>query len=173
MTRGSRGYTNWLVPTSHSESSLSGTIGLPDPRPYDTAGTYLGWTSAPLTRTTDVVGAPKATLEVDSPKARQSQNSGDAADNLVLFAKLYDVAPDGTKTLVHRLVAPVRVPDVTKSFTVTLPGIVHRYEKGHRLRFVIAASDDAYTGNRGSSRSPWSARPVTPGCWSCPSSGTE
>ncbi|MFJ2889705.1 CocE/NonD family hydrolase [Streptomyces sp. NPDC087305] len=149
VASGSRGYANWLVPTSHSESSLSGTIGLPDPGPYDTAGTYLGWTSAPLTRTTDVVGAPKATLKVDSPKARQSQNSGDAADNLVLFAKLYDVAPDGTKTLVHRLVAPVRVPDVTKSFTVTLPGIVHRYEKGHRLRFVIAASDDAYTGNRG------------------------
>ncbi|MER7640614.1 CocE/NonD family hydrolase [Streptomyces sp. NPDC126522] len=149
VASGSRGYANWLVPTSHSESSLSGTIGLPDPGPYDTAGTYLGWTSAPLTRTTDVVGAPKATLKVDSPKARQSQNSGDAADNLVLFAKLYDVAPDGTKTLVHRLVAPVRVPDVTKSFTVTLPGIVHRYGKGHRLRFVIAASDDAYTGNRG------------------------
>ncbi|MEW1824895.1 CocE/NonD family hydrolase [Streptomyces sp. NPDC088196] len=149
VARGSRSYTNWLVPTSHSESSLSGTIGLPDPAPYDTAGTYLGWTSEPLTRTTDVVGAPKATLKVVSPKARRVQNSGDAADNLVLFAKLYDVAPDGTKTLVHRLVAPVRVPDVTKSFTVTLPGIVHRYAKGHRLRFVIAASDDAYTGNRG------------------------
>ncbi|MGW3309103.1 CocE/NonD family hydrolase [Streptomyces sp. NPDC001073] len=149
VASGSRGYANWLVPTSHSESSLSGTIGLPDPAPYDTAGTYLGWTSAPLTRTTDVVGAPKATLKVDSPEARQSQNSGDDADRLVLFAKLYDVAPDGSKTLVHRLVAPVRVPDVTKSFTVTLPGIVHRYEKGHRLRFVIAASDDAYTGNRG------------------------
>jgi putative CocE/NonD family hydrolase len=149
VARGSRSYTNWLVPTSHSESSLSGTIGLPDPAPYDTAGTYLGWTSEPLTRTTDVVGAPKATLKVVSPKAQRTQNSGDAADNLVLFVKLYDVAPDGTKTLVHRLVAPVRVPDVTKSFTVTLPGIVHRYAKGHRLRFVIAASDDAYTGNRG------------------------
>jgi predicted acyl esterase len=67
----------------------------------------------------------------------------------VLFAKLYDIAPDGTRTLVHRLVAPVRVPDVTRSFTVTLPGIVHRYERGHRLRFVIAAADGAYAGNRG------------------------
>ncbi|MGW7206261.1 CocE/NonD family hydrolase [Streptomyces sp. NPDC054837] len=146
---GSRTYTNRLVPTSHSESSLAGTIGLPDPAPYDTEGTYLGWTSEPLARTTDVVGAPKATLKVVSPKAERTQNSSDAADKLVLFAKLYDIAPDGTKTLVHRLVAPVRVPDVTKSFTVTLPGIVHRYEKGHRLRFVVAASDDAYVGNRG------------------------
>lgn len=149
VARGSRTYTNWPVPTSHSESSLAGAIGLPDPAPYDTKGTYLGWTSEPLARTTDVVGAPRATLKVVSPKAERTQHSGDAADKLVLFAKLYDVAPDGTRTLVHRLVAPVRVPDVTKRFTVTLPGIVHRYEQGHRLRFVIAASDDAYFGNRG------------------------
>ncbi|GHG87388.1 hypothetical protein GCM10018780_04860 [Streptomyces lanatus] len=149
VTRGSRTYTNWLVPTSHSESSLAALIGLPDPAPYDTPGTHLGWTSEPLARTTDVVGAPRATLRVVSPKAERTQHSGDAADKLVLFAKLYDIAPDGTRTLVHRLVAPVRVPDVTKSFTVTLPGIVHRYEQGHRLGFVIAASDDAYFGNRG------------------------
>jgi hypothetical protein len=31
---------------------------------------------------------------------------------------------------------------------------VHRFHEGHRLRFVIAASDDAYVGNRG-------AKPVT------------
>ncbi|MEV6168517.1 CocE/NonD family hydrolase [Streptomyces sp. NPDC051954] len=149
VARGSRTYTNWLISTSHSESSLTGIIGLPDPAPYDTPGTYLGWTSEPLAQSVDVVGAPRATLKVVSPKAERKQGSGDAADKLVLFAKLYDVAPDGTKTLVHRLVAPVRVPDVTKSFTVTLPGIVHRYEKGHRLQFVIAGSDDAYFGNRG------------------------
>ncbi|MET7925784.1 CocE/NonD family hydrolase [Streptomyces sp. NPDC005349] len=149
VARGSREYRNWLIPTSHSESSLAGLIGLPDPAPRDTAGTYLGWTSEPLTRTTDVVGSPKATLKVVSPRTERVQNSDDAADKLVLFAKLYDIAPDGSKTLVHRLVAPVRVPDVTRSFTVSLPGIVHRYEKGHRLQFVIAASDDAYGGNKG------------------------
>ncbi|GAA1258413.1 MULTISPECIES: CocE/NonD family hydrolase [Streptomyces] len=149
VARGSREYRNWLIPTSHSESSVAGLIGLPDPAPRDTAGTYLGWTSEPLTRTTDVVGSPKATLKVVSPRTERVQNSDDAADKLVLFAKLYDIAPDGTKTLVHRLVAPVRVPDVTRSFTVSLPGIVHRYEKGHRLQFVVAASDDAYGGNKG------------------------
>lgn len=149
VIRGSRQYTNWLVPTSHSESSLAGVIGLPDPKPYDTKGTYLGWTSAPLTSPVDVVGAPKATLKVVSPKTERVQNSGDAADKLVLFAKVYDVAPDGSKKLVNRLVSPVRVPDVTLPFTVELPGIVHRYEAGHRLEFVIAASDSAYFGNRG------------------------
>ncbi|MFJ3435108.1 CocE/NonD family hydrolase [Streptomyces cyaneofuscatus] len=149
VVRGSRQYTNWLVPTSHSESSIAPLIGLPDPKPYDTKGTYLGWRSAPLTAPVDVVGAPKATLKVVSPKAERVQNSGDASDKLVLFAKVYDVAPDGTRKLVNRLVSPVRVPDVTRPFTVELPGIVHRYEKGHRLEFVIAASDTAYFGNRG------------------------
>ncbi|MGW6389140.1 CocE/NonD family hydrolase [Streptomyces sp. NPDC055103] len=149
VARGSRGYTNWLIPTSHSESSLAGLIGLPDPRPYDTPGTYLGWSSAALAAPVDLVGAPKATLRVVSPRTERVQDSGDAADRLVLFAKLYDIAPDGTKTLVNRLVAPVRVPDVTRPFTVELPGIVHRYETGHRMEFVIAASDSAYFGNRG------------------------
>ncbi|MFD3655552.1 CocE/NonD family hydrolase [Streptomyces sp. NPDC058620] len=149
VARGSRQYSNWLVPTSHSESSLAGLIGLPDRAPYDTRGTYLGWTSAPLPAPVDVVGAPKATLKVVSPKTERVQNSGDASDKLVLFAKVYDVAPDGSRKLVNRLVSPVRVPDVTRPFTVELPGIVHRYETGHRLEFVIAASDTAYFGNRG------------------------
>ncbi len=149
VARGSREYRNRLVPTSHSESSLAGLIGLPDPAPYDTKGTYLDWTTEPLTEAMDVVGAPRATLKVTSPRTERVQHSGDAADKLVLFAKLYDVAPDGRKTLVHRLVSPVRVPDVTKPFTVSLPGIVHRYEKGHRLQFVVAASDGAYLGNKG------------------------
>jgi len=149
VVRGSRQYTNWLVPTSHSESSIAPLIGLPDPKPYDTKGTYLGWRGAPLTAPVDVVGAPKATLKVVSPKAERVQNSGDASDKLVLFAKVYDVAPDGSRKLVNRLVSPVRVPDVTRPFTVELPGIVHRYEKGHRIEFVIAASDTAYFGNRG------------------------
>ncbi|MEV8526295.1 MULTISPECIES: CocE/NonD family hydrolase [unclassified Streptomyces] len=149
VVRGSREYTNWLVPTSHSESSLAGTIGLPDPQPYDTRGTYLGWDTDPFKAPVDVVGSAKATLKVVSPQTEKVQNSGNAADKLVLFAKLYDVAPDGTKTLVRRLVAPVRVPDVTRPFTVALPGIAHRYEAGHRIEFAIAASDDAYLGNKG------------------------
>ncbi|WP_078624299.1 CocE/NonD family hydrolase [Streptomyces monomycini] len=147
---GSRSYRNWRVSSSHSESSLAELLRLPNPKPYDTRGTYLDWTSDPVRgRPVDVVGAPRATLRVRSPEAERGQHSGDAADRLVLFAKLYDVAPNGGKTLVHRLVAPVRVPDVTREFTVDLPAIVHRFEPGHRLRFVVAASDNAYFGNRG------------------------
>ncbi|MEU6734243.1 CocE/NonD family hydrolase [Streptomyces physcomitrii] len=146
---GSRTYANLPVPTSHSGSPLLHTLGLPDPAPYDLKGTHLAWTSAPLPEPTEVVGAARAHLRVHSPRTERVQHSGDAADKLVLFAKLYDLAPDGSKTLVHRLVAPVRVPDVRRDFSVELPGIVHRYEQGHRLQFVVAASDDAHFGNRG------------------------
>lgn len=150
VVRGSREYRNLRTATSHSESSLSDLLGLPDPEPYDARGTHLDWTSAPVAGgPVDVVGAPEVTLKVLSPRAERMRDSPDAADDLVLFAKLYDVAPDGRKRLVHRLVAPARVPDVTRRFTVELPGIVHRFEPGHRLRFVIAASDDTYAGNRG------------------------
>ncbi|KUF14471.1 CocE/NonD family hydrolase [Streptomyces silvensis] len=148
VVRGSRTYRNLPVPTSHSESSLAGMVGLPDPPPHDGRHTHLGWTTAPLSAPLDVVGAPRATLRVRSPATERVQHSGDAADRLVLFAKLYDVAPDGGRTLVRRLVAPVRVPDVRRAFTLTLPATVHRYGKGHRLQFVIAASDGAYVGNR-------------------------
>ncbi|UQA92227.1 CocE/NonD family hydrolase [Streptomyces halobius] len=150
VAAGSRTYRNKRVASSHSENSMAALRGLPDSAAFDTKGTYLGWTSEPVTGgPVDVVGVPRVTLKVASPKTERVQNSADAADKLVLFAKLYDVAPDGRKKLVHRLVAPARVPDVTRRFTVELPGIVHRFGPGHRLRFVVAASDSAYTGNRG------------------------
>ncbi|MGW8376927.1 CocE/NonD family hydrolase [Streptomyces sp. ODS28] len=146
---GTRGYRNQDRPTSHSESSVVRAVGLPEEDPHDGKGSYLAWTSSPLGGPVDVVGMPRARLRVHSPKAQKAQGSGDVADRLVLFAKIYDVAPDGSQKLTQRLVAPVRVPDVTKPFTVRMPGMVHRYGKGHRLRFVIAASDGAYGGNRG------------------------
>ena len=39
----------------------------------------------------------------------------------MLFAKIYDVAPDGTKMLQNRLISPVRVADVTKPVTSRCP----------------------------------------------------
>jgi ABC-2 type transport system ATP-binding protein len=85
-------------------------------------------------------------VRLDSPAAERSQALGPAGQ-LVLFAKLYDVAPDGTQTLRHRLVSPVRVADVTRPVRIELPGVVQRWAPGHRVRLVLAASDAAYAGN--------------------------
>ncbi|NLU67461.1 alpha/beta fold hydrolase [Streptomyces sp. HNM0574] len=156
VRRGSATYRNWpLLPSSYSENSLLALAGGQLPPPRDAEGTHLSWRTAPLTAPMDVVGAPEARLRVISPEAERTQQTGedgtvpDVTGNLVLFAKVYDLAPDGSRTLVKRLVAPARVEDVTRPFTVTLPALAHRYEAGHRLEFVIAAGDSAHYGNRG------------------------
>ncbi|MQY02556.1 S15 peptidase family protein [Actinomadura macrotermitis] len=148
VAKGSATYRNPLGawPTSFSELSvLQGSFD--NVAPADAPGTFAGWTSAPLARDTDVAGSPTLAVRLSSPAAEKSQRAG-VNGRLVLFAKLYDVAPDGTATLAHRLVSPVRVTDVRKPLTVQLPGIVHRFGAGHRLRVVIASSDLSYLGNR-------------------------
>jgi len=129
-------------------SALQGAV-VPDDvtAPYDTPGSFASWTTAPLTAPVVSVGVPTLRLRLSSPVAEQTQ-AGGPAGQLLLFAKIYDVAPDGTKTLVHRLVSPTRVPDVTKPVTLELPGVVHRYQAGHRLSVVVAATDAAYRNNK-------------------------
>jgi hypothetical protein len=147
---GSVTYQNWALglPTSHTETA--GVDGLIVPGgvvpPYDLAGTHAAFTSGPLPDDTDLVGSPTLHLAVSSPTAARSQDRGDAG-KLVMFVKLFDVAPSGGQVLVNRMVSSVRVPDVTEPFQVTLPGLVHRFAQGHRLRLVIAATDTAYANS--------------------------
>ncbi|MFI7603747.1 alpha/beta fold hydrolase [Micromonospora sp. NPDC049366] len=107
----------------------------------DVPGQHARFESAALTQAVDVVGAPTVSIRAASP-------TGEA----VLFVKLYDVDPNGGATLPNGLVAPVRLTGLpqriadARPVTVTLPAIVHRVEAGHRLRLVVATSDQAYTG---------------------------
>jgi putative CocE/NonD family hydrolase len=141
---GSAAYSNLGagLPTSYSETSaLQGGV-IPDSStpPTDAPGTFAAWSTPALRRAIDVVGIPTARLHVSAPTAT------DVAPGTMLefFAKIYDVAPDGSVNLVHRLIAPVRVADPTKPVVVTLPGIAHRFAAGHRIELVIAATDAAY-----------------------------
>jgi predicted acyl esterase len=61
---------------------------------------------------------------------------------------LQDVAPDGTATDIRQLTAPVRVPDVTKPFTVTMPAIVHQFAAGHAIRLVVSGGSVNYRGGQ-------------------------
>jgi ABC-2 type transport system ATP-binding protein len=65
----------------------------------------------------------------------------------VLFVKLYDVSPDGTRTLPANAVTPIRVPLAggAAEVTVTLAGIVRPIESGHALQVVVTTTDQAYT----------------------------
>jgi len=101
-----------------------------------------------LAAAVDVAGSPKLTLTVSSPTAALTQVAG-AAGDLVLFVRLQDVAPDGTASDINSLTAPVRIPDVTKPFTVTLPALVHQFQPGHQIRLVVASSSVNYRGGLG------------------------
>ncbi len=155
------GSTSWAnpglgAPASYSEvSGLEGRVSLPSgvTTPFDTPGTFGAWSTAPLTSPVDVVGSPTLDVKLEAPTVALTQAAGPAGQ-LQVFAKLYDVAPDGSKTLVHKLISPVRVADVTQPVHIELPAIVHRVAAGHRLQLVLASTDAAY-------KNAYAVQPVT------------
>ncbi|MGY1600862.1 alpha/beta fold hydrolase [Geodermatophilus sp. SYSU D00815] len=102
-------------------------------------GQFAAFDSEPLDAAVEVVGAPSIEVAVTSP-------SGSAT----LFAKLYDVGPDGSMTLPSGLVAPLSLTEVSADpadptvVPVTLPAIDHRFEAGHTMRVVVSTTDQAF-----------------------------
>jgi ABC-2 type transport system ATP-binding protein len=146
------GSQTFLTPPAGAPTSINplDAVGgfLPAPLPEASVdGTYAAWSSAALSQPVAVAGSPKLTVTVDAPLAAVSQGAGPAG-MLVLFVRLQDVAPDGTATDIRQLTAPVRIPDVTKPFTVTLPAIVHQWAAGHQIRLVVAGSSVNYRGGQ-------------------------
>ncbi|MFE4370560.1 alpha/beta fold hydrolase [Streptomyces sp. NPDC056835] len=102
----------------------------------DFPGQHARFDSAPLDRSLRITGSPTVRATVTS-------DSGDA----VLFAKVYDVGPDGRQqVLPSQLVSPIRVEDAREGRTVelTLPAVDHQVVPGHRLRVVLSATDLGY-----------------------------
>jgi ABC-2 type transport system ATP-binding protein len=124
------------VPSAYSETSnFSGPDSSPRVplAPTELPGQNAAFTAPAFTRATDLVGVPSLTVKL----------SHVAPTDLVVFAKAYDVAPDGSATLIHRLIAPARIPsaDLAKPVTIKLLGFAHRFPAGHRLRLVLASTD--------------------------------
>jgi ABC-2 type transport system ATP-binding protein len=144
VASGSTSYANLAGPTPLSYSEVSavqgGLVPNQSTKPSDTPGAFAAWKGHPLHHHLDVAGIPKATLHLSSPVA----SSSPTASQLQLFVKVYDIAPDGSIDLVRRLVSAVRVRHIHKPVHVALPGIVHRFGKGHRIELVVAATDSAY-----------------------------
>ena len=135
------------APTSINPLDAIGDL-LPAPLPEDDQdGTFAAWSSASLTQPVAVVGSPKLTVQVDAPVAALAQATGPAG-MLVLFVRLQDVAPDGTASDIRQLTAPVRIPDVTRPFTVTMPAIAHQFAAGHQIRLVVAGGSVNYRGGQ-------------------------
>ncbi|HEV8556403.1 MAG TPA: alpha/beta fold hydrolase [Actinophytocola sp.] len=140
------GTQTFLTPPLGVPTSLSPFDAINQPAlDVNLPGTFASWQSAAQTVPLDVVGVPRLELRLNAPTAVLTSLLGPAGQ-LVLFPKLYDVAPDGSASLIHQLVAPVRVADPTRPVQVTLPGIVHRFAPGHSVRLVVASGDLNYRG---------------------------
>lgn len=101
--------------------------------PSEVPGQFAAFTSAPFARAVDAVGIPSARLRIRNTNGQ----------DMVFFAKAYDVAPSGAATLIHRLIAPVRVPAgaVGAPVRIKLAGFAHRFRAGHRVRLVLCSTD--------------------------------
>ena len=118
------------------------------------------------------MGIPRLNVKLDAPTFAQSQGDGPAG-KLVLFVKLLDVAPDGTTTLPRNQLSAVRVADVTKPVEIELPGIAHRFEKGHSMRLVIATSNPTNRGNNFAGPVSIAADPAAPSTLTLPKLGAQ
>lgn len=146
------GSQSFVTPAAGAPTSVNplDAVGgyLPAPLPeQDAPGTFATWTTSALAQPVSVVGSPTLSVKVDAPVAALGQ-AGGPAGMLVLFVRLQDVAPDGTATDIRQLTAPVRIPDVTQPFTVTLPAIVHQFAAGHQLRLVVSGGSVNYRGGQ-------------------------
>jgi ABC-2 type transport system ATP-binding protein len=176
VTAGAPSFTDTGVPTSFSETSnfqaAGSTLPLPSPAnlPFDTSpvapsdapGTAVSFTGPAFTVDTESVGAPTVHLQLSHVNP---------VNDLVFFGKVFDIAPDGTAALIHRLIAPVRVPAAQLSSPVDahLLGFAHLFKAGHQVRLVLAATDatspqaahpDVITVTTGSSDPSWFSLPA-------------
>jgi len=129
------------LPSSYSEYPVVAQ----NEEPFDAPGTFAQFTTEPLEQDLDLAGVPALTVQLS--RTVPAAPLPDGAGQLVLFGKLYDIAPDGTITLQHKLVAAARIGSFDEPVRLELPGVVQRIPAGHRLAVVLAASDTGYRGN--------------------------
>ncbi|CAB4917670.1 unannotated protein [freshwater metagenome] len=137
------GTTALGLPTGYTTFSLS-QLGF---APVDVAGTSTAFVSAPLGEDLDVVGLPSVRLRITPGLSGATDAVLGDPGRAFAYVRLEDVGPDGTARLPAEQIASVRVPADGRATTVGLPGIVHRFAKGHRLRLVVAGGDLAHRGN--------------------------
>ncbi|MCP2331522.1 MULTISPECIES: alpha/beta fold hydrolase [Actinoalloteichus] len=109
----------------------------------DVPGQVARFTSEPLAEAVTITGTPRVRVQVS--QAPGAATSGTA----VLFAKLYEVSPNGTRTLPGQGVSPVRVTGLPADGTpmevdIALPGIAYTVDSGQRLEVAISTTDQAY-----------------------------
>jgi ABC-2 type transport system ATP-binding protein len=124
-------------PAAYSEkSNFTGPDSDPsaqDVPPKEVDGQFAAFTSRAFRHARTAVGIPSARLRITNSNGQ----------DMVFFAKVYDVAGNGDTTLIHRLITPVRVPAgaVGDPVRIKLAGFAHRFAKGHKVRLVLCSTD--------------------------------
>ncbi|ADG97458.1 X-Pro dipeptidyl-peptidase domain protein [Segniliparus rotundus DSM 44985] len=94
----------------------------------------LAWSTEPLAAPLTVVGVPTVRIPVS------------ADSTATVFLHLADVDPSGNEESIYRQVAPAKISG-SGIVTFTLPGIVHQFPAGHRLRLVVTGSSAEFRGD--------------------------
>ena len=99
---------------------------------FDLPGQSASFDTDPLTSPVHLTGAARVRLRVTTS----------AHVTPTLFAKVYDVAPDGNAEPARALTAPLHLNGTAQ---VTLPAVDHDFATGHRIRIVLSATDMGFT----------------------------
>ncbi|MGI5233469.1 alpha/beta fold hydrolase [Actinoallomurus sp. CA-142502] len=96
----------------------------------DLPGQSATFDSEPLDAPLQLTGAAQVRLRVKAVKP--------SSEPPTLFAKVYDVGPDGQASPARRIAAPLRLDGTAQ---VTLPAMDYRFAAGHRIRLVFSTTD--------------------------------
>ncbi len=97
--------------------------------PLDLPGQAATFDSEPLAAPLQLTGAARMRVRV---------RGASASSPATLFAKLYDIGPDGQAVATRRLAAPLRVSGTAD---VSLPVEDYRFAQGHRIRVAFSTTD--------------------------------
>ncbi len=143
---------NSVAPTSYSEVPNFQSGGGPNSpiQASDAAEplTAASFETAALEDDLAMIGSPQVHFTLTS-----------TAGEAIVFWKIYDEAPDGTRVLVHNLVTPIRVVGAgtwpaTEPITtpveilLSFQSIVHHFEPGHRIVLTVSTTDTAHYASR-------------------------
>jgi ABC-2 type transport system ATP-binding protein len=127
------------VPGVGAAANLLGAAGVATDLVADPPGQTARFATAPLPEALTVTGTSTVSLAVTTTAA-----SGEG----VLYAKLYDVSPQGRHLLPGGAVSAIRiagdVPGQRIPITVSLPAIAHQVAEGHHLELAVTTTDQAY-----------------------------
>src|SRR5262249_49618077 len=149
---GSRAAVRWthdpdnLVPSTVTDP-FAFLREFPDERAVESRPDVLTFTGEPHSRPLDLAGP-----------VRLPVHAGSSAASMPLYAKLADVAPDGSARMLVRGQAHVQDPDPVKGVEISLGHTGYRLQPGHRLRVHLASSDyPLYLWHPGTGENPWQA----------------